>query len=66
MRAAACAALASMLRWESTTPLGTPSEPEVNKMAAQSSALRATSGLFASNRPRSLSTRVMMLRMSSR
>ena len=35
MRAAACAALASMLRWESTTPFGMPSEPEVNRIAAQ-------------------------------
>ena len=46
MRAAACAALASMLRWESTTPFGTPSEPDVNRIAAQSSGLRATSGLL--------------------
>ena len=45
MRAAACAAFASMLRWDSTTPFGTPSEPEVNRIAAQSSALRGTSGL---------------------
>ena len=46
MRAAACAAFASMLRWESTTPFGTPSEPEVNRIAAQSSGLRATSGFL--------------------
>jgi hypothetical protein len=39
MRAAACAAFASMLRWDSTTPLGVPSEPEVNRIAAQSSGL---------------------------
>ena len=45
IRAAAWAAFASMLRWDSTTPLGTPSEPEVNRMAAQSSALRDTNGL---------------------
>ena len=44
MRAAACAALASMLRCDSTTPFGAPSEPEVNRIAAGSSALRATSG----------------------
>ena len=48
MRAAACAAFASMLRWESTTPFGTPSEPEVNRMAAQSSGLRCDQRLFAS------------------
>ncbi len=40
MRAAACAAFASMLRWESTTPFGVPSEPEVNRIAAGSSGLR--------------------------
>ena len=47
MRAAACAAFASMLRWESTTPFGVPSEPEVNRIAARSSGLRATSGFLA-------------------
>ena len=47
MRAAACAALASMLRWDSTTPFGTPSEPEVNRIAAQSSGLRVDQRLVA-------------------
>ena len=37
IRAAACAAFASMLRWDSTTPFGVPSEPEVNRITAQSS-----------------------------
>ena len=46
MRAAACAAFASMLRWESTTPFGVPSEPEVNSTAAQSPALRFTRKLW--------------------
>ena len=55
MRAAACAAFASMLRWDSTTPFGVPSEPEVNRIAAQSSGLRATSGFLHSSKPRSLS-----------
>ena len=49
MRAAACAALASMLRWDNTTPFGRPSEPEVNRITAQSSGLRATSGFFQQN-----------------
>ena len=66
MRAAACAAFASMLRWESTTPFGTPSEPEVNRIAAQSSGLRLTSGLLAANRPRSLSPTPIVALMSSR
>ena len=66
MRAAACAAFASILRWESTTPFGTPSDPDVNKIAAQSSGFRSTSGLFALIRPRSLSPSVMPARMSSR
>ena len=39
-RASACAALARMLRWDSTTPLGVPSDPEVNRITAGSSALR--------------------------
>ena len=46
MRAAAWAALASMLRWVSTTPFGVPSEPEVNRIAAGSSGLRVTSGFL--------------------
>ena len=47
MRAAACAAFASMLRWDSTTPFGVPSEPEVNRIAAQSSGLRCDQRLLA-------------------
>ena len=66
MRAAACAALASMLRWDSTTPLGVPSEPDVNSTAAQSPGLRATSGFLQFRRPRSLSHMVMVGRISSR
>ena len=66
MRAAACAAFASMLRWESTTPFGVPSEPEVNRIAAQSSGLRSTSGFLRFSSPRSLSESVMVGRMSSR
>ena len=37
MRAAALAALASRLRWVSTTPFGVPSEPDVKRMTAGSS-----------------------------
>ena len=33
-----------MLRWDSTTPFGVPSEPEVNSTTLGSSALRATRG----------------------
>ena len=66
MRAAACAAFASMLRCDSTTPFGVPSEPEVNRITAQSSGLRCTSGFLNSSRPRSLSASVMVGRMSSR
>ena len=49
MRAAACAALASMLRWDSTTPFGVPSEPEVNRIAAGSSALARHQRLLRSS-----------------
>jgi len=66
MRASACAALASMLRFDSTTPFGVPSEPEVNRIAAGSSGLRATSGRFHSRSPRSLSAKVTFSRTSSR
>ena len=66
MRASACAQFASMLRWESTTPLGTPSEPEVKRMAAQSSGLRCTSGRFECSMPRILSRKPMVARTSSR
>ena len=66
MRAAACEALASMLRWDSTTPFGVPSEPEVNRTAAQSCGVRGTSGFLAASMPRSLSPSVMVGRMSSR
>src|SRR5271156_4221617 len=40
IRAAAWAALHNILRCDSTTPFGVPSEPEVNRIAAGSSALR--------------------------
>ena len=66
MRAAACAALASMLRWDSTTPFGVPSEPEVNRTAAQSPGFRATNGFLQFQKPRNLSIVVMVGRMSSR
>ena len=66
MRASACATFDRTLRCESTTPFGTPSVPEVNKMTAQSSGLRATSGRCARNAPNSLSEKVTVLRMSSR
>ncbi len=42
----ACAALVRMLRWERTTPFGTPSDPDVNRITAQSSGFRATSGFL--------------------
>ena len=66
MRASACATFARTLRWERTTPLGVPSVPEVNKITAQSSGLRATSGFFARSAPRSLSAKLTVLRTSSR
>ena len=44
MRAAPCATLARMLRWERTTPFGVPSDPEVKRMTAGSSAWRSDSG----------------------
>ena len=56
MRAAACAAFASMLRWESTTPFGVPSEPEVKRIAAGSSGLRGPAASSTDSRPRSLSS----------
>ena len=55
---AAWAALASMLRWESTTPFGEPSEPDVNRITAGSSGLRGTRGVLAARRPRSLSAKL--------
>src|SRR5262249_41905785 len=66
MRAAACATLASILRWERTTPFGEPSEPDVNNTAAQSSGLRGTSGFFQPKKPRSLSAIPIVLVTSSR
>ena len=66
MRAAACAAFASMLRWDSTTPFGVPSEPEVNRITAGSSGLRATIARLKPARPRSLSSVPTVARTSSR
>ena len=36
MQLRACAKLDNKLRWDNTTPLGVPSEPEVNRMVAGS------------------------------
>ena len=58
MRAAACAAFASMLRWDSTTPFGVPSEPEVNRIAAQSSGLRVDQRLLVARAGRAACRRV--------
>jgi hypothetical protein len=66
IRAAACAALASMLRLDSTTPFGVPSEPEVNSTATGSSGPRSASGRRHESSPRSLSSPLMPGRISSR
>ncbi len=65
-RARAWAALARILRWDSTTPFGVPSEPDVNSTTAGSPALRATCGVLPAIRPRTLSAMPMEVRTSSR
>ncbi len=65
--AATWAMLARMLRWLSTTPLGEPSEPEVNSTTAAESAGTAAPGSRrrASSHPRSLARRPNEARTSS-
>ena len=65
-RAMTCATLARRLRWDSTTPLGAPSEPEVNSTTAGSSGVRRSSMRPASRTARSFSPVVIEARMSSR
>ena len=59
MRASACATLASMLRWERTTPFGAPSEPEVNRIDRPIVGLARNKRLLRlRTAPRSLSAKV--------
>ena len=44
IRAAACATFASMFVWLKTTPLGTPSDPDVNRITARSKGLATARG----------------------
>src|SRR3569623_522638 len=72
-RAASCARLASRLACDSTTPLGAPSEPEVNNTTAASSGSTTPatrrwlrSAQRTRNQPRTLSAAVCVSRISSR
>lgn len=65
MLAAACVALARILRCVSTTPLGAPSDPDVNRMTPVSWLLPGTSGRVRVSRPFSLSARLIVWRNSS-
>ena len=65
MRASACMTLASRLRFDSTTALGVPSEPEVNRMTAGFSASCRGSAKRQSSAAESFSNVPTLARISS-
>ena len=65
MRASACMALTSRFLFDSTTALGVPSEPEVNRITAGLAASCRCSGQRHSTAAMSFSSAVMLARTSS-